>query len=83
MYMCVWYDVGRMNPLKDRMVQRGTEGCAGPDGITTSVHITSSCPALAFNSGPLWTMHNHILEKTPKHKIDGDNLLEISCCMIS
>ena len=71
-----------MNPLKDDG-PKSQKVVLGPDGITRSVHITSSCPALAFNSWPLWTMHNHILEKTPKHKrIDGDNL-EIFCCMIS
>ena len=83
--VCQEWDLGRMHPPKDRMVQRDTKGCVlGPDGTTRSVHITSPCPALAFNSGPLWTMHNHILEEPPTHKrIDGGNLLEISRCTIS
>lgn len=29
---------------------------------------TLLCPALASSSGPLWTVHNHILEEPPKQK---------------
>lgn len=65
-----------MHPPNDRMVQRDAKSyTVGKNGNTRSVHIAT--PSSSFSSGPLGTMHNHILEEPPKRKrIDGGNLLK-------
>lgn len=58
--------------------------CAQGRAVGKNGNTERDYMAVPTSLGPLWTMHDHILEEPPKHKrIGGGNVLEIYCCNIS